>query len=93
MKRLIAPLSCFLLLVMTSPSRGDFLIMKNGQVIEGKFKSYDPVRKTFVLITDEKGTTKTLKESDLKLRVPTPKTTWKSAPNTSPSTRRRRSPR
>jgi hypothetical protein len=76
MKRLVAPLACFLILVMTSPSRGDFFIMKNGQVIEGKFVSYDPVRKTFVLIVDEKGTKKTLKESDLKLRVPTAKTTW-----------------
>lgn len=69
-------IACLLVLVMTSPSRGDFFVMKNGQVIEGKFKSYDPVKKTFVIIVDEKGKEKTLKESDLKQRFPTVKTTW-----------------
>src|SRR5262245_40933200 len=76
MLRLTALLALVLVLFMTSPSRGDFFVMKNGNVIEGKFKSYDPVKKTFTIIVDEKGTTKTLKESDLKQRFPAAKTTW-----------------
>src|SRR5688572_3191529 len=69
-------LAVLLVLVMTSPSRGDFFVMKNGSVIEGKFKSYDPIKKTFTIITDERGTTKTLKESDLKFHQRTSRTTW-----------------
>ena len=65
-----------LLLLFAAPSRGDFFVMKNGKVIEGKFVSYDPVRKTFTIIVDEKGTKKTLKEADLKQRFPATKTTW-----------------
>src|SRR5688572_24229290 len=71
----VAVLASLLLLLVASPSKGDVFVMKNGTVIEGKFKSYDPVRKTFTIVIDEKGKTKTLKESDLKYRA-AGKTTW-----------------
>lgn len=73
MKRLLAVFAA--VLVTAAPLRGDNFVMKNGQVIEGRFKSYDPVKKTFTVIVDEKGTVKTFKESDLKARFPG-KTTW-----------------
>jgi len=75
MKRIIAPLVVLLLLLVPSSSRCDVFVMKNGQVIEGKLKSYDPLKKTFTIIVDEKGTTKTLKENDLKKSFPG-KTSW-----------------
>ena len=75
MKRLAAPLSCLLILVLSSPSKGDNFVMKNGQVVEGKVKSYDPVRKVYTIITDEKGTTKQIKESDIQKCFPG-KTSW-----------------
>jgi hypothetical protein len=75
MKRLAAPLAVLLLLLMPSTSRGDYFVLKNGQVIEGKFKSYDQVRNIFTVIIDEKGTTKTIKGSELEGRFPG-KTSW-----------------
>jgi hypothetical protein len=75
MKRLTAPVACLLVLLLTSPSRGDYFVMKNGQVVEGRIKSYDPVRKTYTVIIDAKGTTKQIKESDIKKHFAA-KTSW-----------------
>lgn len=73
MKRAAAVAALVLLGVL--PSAGDNFVLKNGTVIEGRIKSYDPAKKTFTIIIDDRGTTKDIKENDIKARF-VAKTSW-----------------
>ena len=55
----------FVVLLSQSGSTDDF-VMKDGTVMEGVLKSYDPRSKELVIQIDEKGTTKRIKERNIR---------------------------
>ncbi len=70
-----AALAAALLLGALPPSSGDNFVLKNGSVVEGKIKAYDPVKKAYVIEVDEKGATRTIKENEIKARF-VGRTSW-----------------